>query len=81
MVVVFWMPKTIKKNKNKEEKLTLIMQYLPMSRWGDEIQTAMHPAVWHLPSVDPRLCIQVILKFTIDVVDDRLPAEEDTASA
>lgn len=56
------------------------MQYLPMPRWGDEIQTAMHPAVWHLPSVDPRLCIQVILKFTIDVVDDRLPAEEDTAS-
>lgn len=50
-----------------------------MSRWGDEIQTAMHPAVWHLPSVDPRLCIQVVLKFTVNIVDDRLPAEEEMA--
>lgn len=51
-----------------------------MTRWGDKVQTAVHPAVRHLAPVDPRLCVEVVLKLTVDVVDDRLPAEGDTAT-
>lgn len=50
------------------------MQYSPVSRGGDEVQAAVHSVVRHLPSVDPRLCVEVILKLTVDVVDHRLPA-------
>lgn len=45
-----------------------------MSRGGDEIEAAVHPAVRHLTAVDAGLCVEVILKLTVDVVDDRLPA-------
>lgn len=38
----------------------------------------MDPAVGHLASVDPGLRVQVVLKLAVDVVDDRLPAEEQT---
>lgn len=50
--------------------------YLPMPRRSDEIQAALHSAVWHQPSVDPGLCVEVVLKLTVDVVDDRLPAKD-----
>lgn len=49
-----------------------------MSRGGDEVQTAVDPAVGHLASVDPGLRVQVVLKLAVYVVDDRLPAEEQT---
>lgn len=52
---------------------------LPVSRRGDEVQAALHSVVWHLPSVDPGLGVEVILKLTVDVIDDRLPAEDKTA--
>lgn len=52
------------------------LQYLPMPRRSDEIQAALHSVVRHLPSVDPGLCVEVILKLAVDVVDDRLPAED-----
>lgn len=54
------------------------LQYLPMSRWGDEIQAALHSVVGHLTSVDPRLCIEIILKLTVDVINNWLPAEDHT---
>lgn len=47
-----------------------------MSRRSDEIQAAVHPVVRHLPSVDPGLCIEVVFEFTVDVINDRLPAGE-----
>lgn len=48
-----------------------------MSRRGDEVQAALHSAVWHLPSVDSGLCVEVILKLAVNVIDDGLPAEDD----
>ncbi len=51
-----------------------VPDHSPMS-WGcDEIQAAVHSAVRHLPSVHTRLCVQIILKLTVDVINDRLPA-------
>lgn len=49
---------------------------LPMSRGCYEVQTAVDSVVWHGPAVDPRLCIQEVLTLTVNVVYDRLPAEE-----
>lgn len=51
-----------------------LMQYSPVSRGGDKVQAAVHPVVRHLSSVDTRLCVKVILKLTVDVIDHRLPA-------
>lgn len=34
----------------------------------------MHSAVRHLPSVHAGLGVQIILKLTVDVINDRLPA-------
>lgn len=55
------------------------LSYIPMSRGSNEVQAAVHSAVWHLASVDTRLCVEVILKLTVDVIDDRLPAEGDAS--
>ena len=49
-----------------------------MPRWSDEVQATLYSVVRHLPSVDPGLCVEVILKLTVDVVDDWLPAEDNT---
>lgn len=50
--------------------------FLPMSRGGDEVETAVYSAVGHLASVDTWLCVKVILKLAVDVIGDRLPAVE-----
>jgi len=52
------------------------VQYLPVTRGGDEVQAAVHPVVRHLPPVDTRFSIQEVFKLTVDVVDDWLPAEK-----
>ena len=50
------------------------LQYLPMSRGGDEVEAAVHSVVRHLSSIDPGLWVEVILKLTVDVINDWLPA-------
>ncbi len=51
------------------------VQYLPVTRGGDEVQAAVHPVVRHLPPVYTGFSIEEVFKLTVDVVDDRLPAE------
>lgn len=51
------------------------VQYPPVTRGGDEVQAAVHPVVRHLPPVYPGFGIEEVFKLTVDVVDDRLPAE------
>ncbi len=51
------------------------VQYLPVTRGGDEVQAAVHSVVRHLPPVYPGFSIEEVFKLTVDVVDDRLPAE------
>lgn len=46
-----------------------------MARGGDEVQAAVNPVVWHQSSVHPGLRIQEVLTLTVNVVNDRLPAE------
>lgn len=59
---------------------TGFLQYLPMSRRGDEVQAALHSVVWHLPPVDPGLCVEEIFELAVDVVGDRLPAGDTHSS-
>lgn len=46
----------------------------PVSRGGDEVQAAVNSVVGHLPPVNARLCVQVVLKLAVDVIGHRLPA-------
>lgn len=45
-----------------------------VSRGRYEVQAAVHSVVRHRSAVHPRLGVQEILAFAVDVVDDRLPA-------
>lgn len=47
-----------------------------MSGRCDEVQAAVDPVVGHGPAVHPGLRIQEVLAFTVDVVDNWLPAGE-----
>lgn len=44
-----------------------------MSRWCYEVQAAVDSVIWHRSAVHPRLCIQEVLAFTVDVVYNWLP--------
>lgn len=52
------------------------VQYIPVTRGGNEVQATVHPVVRHLPPVNTGFSIQEVLKLTVDVVDDWLPAEK-----
>ena len=48
--------------------------YLPMTRWVDEIETAVHPVINDMPPVQATLVMEVTLKLFIDVLNYWLEA-------
>lgn len=45
-----------------------------MSKWGYEVEAAVHPVVHDVSSVQPALIMEVSLKLIVDVLDDGLEA-------
>lgn len=50
--------------------------HVPVSRGCYEVQAAVDSVVGHGPAVDPRLCVQEVLAFTVNVVYDWLPTRK-----
>lgn len=47
---------------------------LPMSKWRYKVETAVHPVVHNVSSVQPTLIVEVSLKLIVNVLDDGLEA-------
>lgn len=44
----------------------------PMSKWRYEVETAVHPVIHNVPSVQPALIVKISLKLIVNVLDDGL---------
>lgn len=54
--------------------ISIIIFFLPVSVWWDEIEAAMHPVVLNVLAVQPTLVSEVLLKLMIDKIHYWLPA-------
>ena len=54
----------------------LNFSYSPVPCWSNEIQTAVNSIIREWLSVNFWLCIQILLKFTVDILYYRFPAEK-----
>lgn len=54
---------------------------LPVSKWRYEVETAVHPVVYYVSSVQAALIVQVSLELIVDVLDDGLEAESREGNA
>ncbi len=48
---------------------------LPMSKWRDEVEAAVHPVIHYVSSVQPALIMEVSLELIVNVLDDGLKAD------
>lgn len=44
-------------------------KHLPMTKWWNEIEAAMNPVIYDMPSVQTTLIMQISLKLLINVRD------------
>lgn len=57
----------------------------PVSKWRYKVETAVHPVVHNVPSVQPTFIVKISLKLIVNVLDDGLKTgyqtQEDTEYA